>query len=79
MGNFEKLSVLVIVVIIVMILVVALYTWQDNGDESTTLNAPEGGAGPASARLENHNLSILVNSFNAYLGIITLYIRRFGV
>ncbi len=30
MGNFEKLSVLVIVVIIVMILVVALYTWSDN-------------------------------------------------
>lgn len=29
MGNFEKLSVLVIVVIIVMILVVALYTWTD--------------------------------------------------
>jgi nucleoid-associated protein YgaU len=34
MGNFEKLSVLVIVVIIVMILVVALYTWTDN-PEST--------------------------------------------
>ena len=32
MGNFEKLSVLVIVVIIVMILVVALYTWT--GDPS---------------------------------------------
>jgi LysM repeat protein len=30
MGNFEKLSVLVIVVIIVMILVVALYTWTDD-------------------------------------------------
>ncbi len=30
MGNFEKLSVLVIVVIIVMILVVAIYTWQEN-------------------------------------------------
>ena len=30
MGNFEKLSVLVIGVIIVMILVVALYTWTDN-------------------------------------------------
>ncbi len=34
MGNFEKLSVLVIVVIIVMILVVALYTWTDNPDSS---------------------------------------------
>lgn len=34
MGNFEKLSVLVIVVIIVMILVVALYTWT--GDPSGT-------------------------------------------
>src|SRR5207247_823113 len=32
MGNFEKLSVLVIVVIIVMILVVALYTWTDSPD-----------------------------------------------
>jgi nucleoid-associated protein YgaU len=32
MGNFEKLSVLVIVVIIVMILVVALYTWTDDPD-----------------------------------------------
>ena len=38
MGNFEKLSVLVIGVIIVMILVVALYTWTDDGsgDEATT-------------------------------------------
>jgi len=35
MGNFEKLSVLVIVVIIVMILVVALYTWTDNPDGTT--------------------------------------------
>ena len=35
MGNFEKLSVLVIVVIIVMILVVALYTWTDNPDAAT--------------------------------------------
>jgi len=34
MGNFEKLSVLVIVVIIVMILVVALYTWSDNPGDS---------------------------------------------
>lgn len=34
MGNFEKLSVLVIVVIILMILVVALYTWTDNPDGS---------------------------------------------
>ena len=54
MGNFEKLSVLVIVVIIVMILVVALYTWQDNSDESTTLNAAgegAGGTGPATAAI----------------------------
>jgi nucleoid-associated protein YgaU len=36
MGNFEKLSVLVIVVIIVMILVVALVTWTDG--------PPDGGA-----------------------------------
>jgi nucleoid-associated protein YgaU len=35
MGNFEKLSVLVIVVIIVMILVVALYTWTDNPDHAS--------------------------------------------
>jgi LysM repeat protein len=35
MGNFEKLSVLVIVVIIVMILVVALYTWTDDPDAGT--------------------------------------------
>ena len=42
MGNFEKLSVLVIVVIIVMILVVALYTWQDNGDDTTTLDSKKG-------------------------------------
>ncbi|HVG94548.1 MAG TPA: LysM peptidoglycan-binding domain-containing protein [Planctomycetota bacterium] len=36
MGNFEKLSVLVIVVIIVMILVVALYQWTgDPGSEAT--------------------------------------------
>jgi nucleoid-associated protein YgaU len=34
MGNFEKLSVLVIVVIIVMILVVALYTWTDDPDDT---------------------------------------------
>ncbi len=33
MGNFEKLSVLVIGVIIVMILVVALYTWTDDPAE----------------------------------------------
>ncbi len=40
MGNFEKLSVLVIVVIIVMILVVALYTWTDKpADEGTTADA----------------------------------------
>jgi nucleoid-associated protein YgaU len=36
MGNFEKLSVLVIVVIIVMILVVALYTWTDSGDSASS-------------------------------------------
>ncbi|MGE0191024.1 MAG: tail protein X [Planctomycetota bacterium] len=34
MGNFEKLSVVVIVVIIVMILVVALHTWTDRPDVS---------------------------------------------
>lgn len=34
MGNFEKLSVVVIVVIIVMILVVALHTWTDRPDAS---------------------------------------------
>lgn len=34
MGNFEKLSVLVIGVIIVMILVVAIYTWTGNPDEA---------------------------------------------
>lgn len=38
MGNFEKLSVLVIVVIIVMILVVALYTWSDNPGEGPPAN-----------------------------------------
>jgi nucleoid-associated protein YgaU len=51
MGNFEKLSVLVIVVIIVMILVVALYTWTDNPDTSAAKDgvaaamseAPRGG------------------------------------
>ena len=50
MGNFEKLSVLVIVVIIVMILVVALYTWGDSGDtrplEGTTLVDGKGDIGP---------------------------------
>ncbi|MCA9315976.1 MAG: LysM peptidoglycan-binding domain-containing protein [Planctomycetes bacterium] len=35
MGNFEKLSVVVIVVIIVMILVVALHTWTDRPDASS--------------------------------------------
>ncbi len=35
MGNFEKLSVLVIVVIIVMILVIAIHTWQDTDDATT--------------------------------------------
>jgi nucleoid-associated protein YgaU len=39
MGNFEKLSVLVIVVIIVMILVVALYTLTDDGDPQATVAA----------------------------------------
>ena len=34
MGNFEKLSVLVIVVIIVMILVVALHTWSEKPGEA---------------------------------------------
>ncbi len=43
MGNFEKLSVLVIVVIIVMILVVAIYTWQENP------------AGPETARTDTTN------------------------
>jgi nucleoid-associated protein YgaU len=37
MGNFEKLSVVVIVVIIVMILVVALYTWTDSPQSGTTV------------------------------------------
>ncbi|MFM8980870.1 MAG: LysM peptidoglycan-binding domain-containing protein [Planctomycetia bacterium] len=36
MGNFEKLSVLVIVVIIVMILVVAIYEWTGSPDEAST-------------------------------------------
>ncbi len=45
MGNFEKLSVLVIVVIIVMILVVALYTWT--GDPS--------GGDPAAASVATAN------------------------
>lgn len=36
MGNFEKLSVLVIVVIIVMILVVAIYEWTGSPEEATT-------------------------------------------
>lgn len=36
MGNFEKLSVLVIVVIIVMILVVAIHTWSHNPEQSAT-------------------------------------------
>lgn len=35
MGNFEKLSVLVIVVIIVMILVVAIYEWTGSPSEPT--------------------------------------------
>ena len=38
MGNFEKLSVLVIVVIIVMILVVALYTLTEDPDDSLNAN-----------------------------------------
>jgi nucleoid-associated protein YgaU len=40
MGNFEKLSVLVIVVIIVMILVVALYTWTDGSTDTATISPP---------------------------------------
>ena len=40
MGNFEKLSVLVIVVIIVMILVVAIYVRTDNPDQSATTGTP---------------------------------------
>ena len=42
MGNFEKLSVLVIVVIIVMILVVALYTWtgDPSGGETAAASVP---------------------------------------
>ncbi len=47
MGNFEKLSVLVIVVIIVMILVVALYTWTDN---------PDGGTPPATKTSARGNI-----------------------
>ena len=39
MGNFEKLSVLVIVVIIVMILVVALYTWSGSTEGEKGLNS----------------------------------------
>ena len=57
MGNFEKLSVLVIGVIIVMILVVALYTWTDNpsGDtaaapEESALQTPAGPAARPSGR-----------------------------
>ena len=41
MGNFEKLSVLVIGVIIVMILVVALYTWTDDPAADPTLAVRE--------------------------------------
>lgn len=41
MGNFEKLSVLVIVVIIVMILVVALYQLTDNPDGGTATAVAE--------------------------------------
>jgi nucleoid-associated protein YgaU len=40
MGNFEKLSVLVIVVIIVMILVVALYTWTDGTESPSVATGP---------------------------------------
>jgi nucleoid-associated protein YgaU len=57
MGNFEKLSVLVIGVIIVMILVVALYTWTDDpsGDtptppEESALNASSASPSPAADR-----------------------------
>lgn len=48
MGNFEKLSVLVIVVIIVMILVVALYQLTDN---------PDGGSATAVAEKEPATLA----------------------
>jgi nucleoid-associated protein YgaU len=41
MGNFEKLSVLVIVVIIVMILVVALYSWSDGGTDNAVAASSE--------------------------------------
>jgi len=50
MGNFEKLSVLVIVVIIVMILVVALYTWTEDPNTAAgtaTAEKSEIGAAPA--------------------------------
>ena len=40
MGNFEKLSVLVIVVIIVMILVVALHTWSEKPGEEDSAKPP---------------------------------------
>jgi LysM repeat protein len=39
MGNFEKLSVLVIVVIVVMILVVALYTWTGDPEAGVVAGA----------------------------------------
>ncbi len=42
MGNFEKLSVLVIVVIIVMILVVALYTWTGDPEDATVAEGDKG-------------------------------------
>ena len=40
MGNFEKLSVLVIVVIIVMILVVAIYEWSGSPTEPAPTSEP---------------------------------------
>jgi nucleoid-associated protein YgaU len=46
MGNFEKLSVLVIVVIIVMILVVALYTWTDSPGDTATASATSSATDP---------------------------------
>ena len=49
MGNFEKLSVLVIGVIIVMILVVALYTWTDDPAAEEQLKSSVNGSG----RIEN--------------------------
>lgn len=48
MGNFEKLSVLVIVVIIVMILVVALYTWTGDPEDATVTEGDK----PTTSKIE---------------------------